>query len=371
MAQDAPQARLLTEAEEAFDAMLEAIDGARRYVHLEVYSFRRDLIGRRFSRALGAAARRGVRVELIVDGWGTGRSGRSLVRELRAAGAVAKVHNPLLAMLRGHLQRDHRKLLLIDDRVAYVGGFNLGREFLGAKGWTDLALEIAGPACASLGHRIRGEPRGPGDPGMRILLSSEAGSRSLRRAYLKAIGGAKSRLVIAQSYFLPDRRLLRSIRAAARRGVSVTLLLPGRSDVPIIRAAIHLYYRGLLRAGVQIYEWNRSVLHAKVAAIDGAITLIGSFNFDPLSLVNLEVLAEVHGCDLAADVERWIEQKLPLSTRVQLERPGLWDMLRDAIGRRFLSLAWAGRRLLRRSVGSGAAPAAAHRGGGGHRHALR
>ncbi|HUB05416.1 MAG TPA: phospholipase D-like domain-containing protein [Myxococcales bacterium] len=344
------QVRLFTEADEAFAAMIAAIQTARRYVYLEVYSFHHDAVGRRFAAALDAAARRGVHVEVIVDGWGSGLSGRGLVRELRAAGADARVYNPFLATFRGHIRRDHRKLLLIDDHMAWLGGLNIGAEFLGDHGWSDLAVQLAGPVCASLGRRIRREPRGPGDPGVRVFLSSETGSRSLRRAYLKAIGAAQERIVLAQSYFLPDRRLLRSIRAAARRGVSVTLLVPGRSDVPLIRAAIHLYYRGLLRAGVRIYEWNRSVLHAKVAAIDGRVALIGSFNFDPLSVVNLEVLAEVHGHGLAGDVERWVNEKILFSRRVELAASGFWDRVRDEVGRRFLSLLWAARRAVHRSI---------------------
>jgi cardiolipin synthase len=332
-------ARLLSGGDEAFPPMLSAIERARQRVHLEVYSFHRDRIGLQFIHALEAAAQRGVDVYVILDAWGSSHVSQT-ANELRGAGCRAKIYNPLLAGFFGRMRRDHRKLLLVDDEIAFLGGINISDEFMGPKGWADLALEIRGPVCASLGRRLRGEPRMTSPPGMRILLSSDRGARALRRRYLKAIGSARERITLVHSYFMPDRRLLRSIRSAARRGVAVTLLVPQRSDVPLARAMTRTYYRGLLKAGVQIYEWRDSVLHAKALAVDRELALVGSFNFDPWSMLNLEVLAEVHRRGVAEQLETWVAARLGQSERIALRQPGLLEEGRLWIGRRLLELLW-------------------------------
>jgi cardiolipin synthase len=351
LAAHSASARLLSGGDQAFPPMLAAIENARQRVHLEVYSFHRDRVGTQFIQALAAAARRGVEVRVIVDGWGSNQA-RQTARELTAAGCQAKIYNPLLAGFFGRMRRDHRKLLLVDDEVVFLGGINISDEFVGPKGWADLALEIRGPICVSLGRRLRGEPRLPVPPGMRILLSSDRGARTLRRRYLKAIGSARKRVTLVHSYFMPDRRLLRSIRSAARRGVAVTLLLPQRSDVPLARAMSRTYYRGLLKAGVQIYEWKQSVLHAKAVAVDGQLTLIGSFNFDPFSLLNLEVLAEVHGHEVAGELEAWVAERLLKSEPILLLSPGLAERARLWVGHRLLDLLWRLMKLVSRMMRS-------------------
>ncbi len=365
-------ARLLSGGDQAFPPMLAAIEGARQRVHLEVYSFHRDRIGLQFIHALEAAARRGVEVYVIIDGWGSNQTGQT-ARELTAAGCRAKIYNPVLAGFFGRMRRDHRKLLLVDDAVAFLGGINISDEFVGPKGWADLALELRGPVCAGLGRRLRGEPRLPSPAGMRILLSSDRGARALRQRYLKAIGGARERITLVHSYFMPDRRLLRSIRSAARRGVAVTLLVPQRSDVPLARAMSRTYYRGLLKAGVRIYEWKASVLHAKAIAVDRELALIGSFNFDPFSMLNLEVLAEVRNPAVAEALEGWVAERLRQSEPIALRQPGLLERGRLWVGQGLLELLWrlAGlvSRILREQIALSRVPLArppSHRGPPAH-----
>jgi cardiolipin synthase len=312
MAPGPPPVSLLDGGAEAFPRMLAAIEAARESVHLEVYAFALDATGERFAEALSAAARRGVRVEVVVDGVGSALDGRALEVQLGSAGARVRIFNPLRMLLLGRFRRDHRKLLLVDDQVAFLGGINVGDEY-GAPGpgggsaWADIAAELRGPACAWLGARLRrarapAPLRGP----VRIWLSGLGGGWPLRRRYLKAIGAARSAVWIAHGYFLPDRHLVRTITAAARRGVAVTLLLPGKSDIPFARRAAMRLYGKLLRAGVRIFEWDGSVLHAKAAAMDGERLLLGSFNLDPLSLANLETLLEVHDPGAARQGEEWI-----------------------------------------------------------------
>jgi cardiolipin synthase len=318
--------------------MLAAIAAAQRTVNLEVYSFAPSGVGARFVRALEEAADRGVRVQVEIDGFGSSRHGNTVAAALNAAGCAARIHNRLLSALVGRFGRNHRKLLLVDDEVAFLGGMNIGDENLdeGTRiGWADLALEIRGPQCAHLGRMIRRERRVPIDSAVRIYLTGLGGGWRLRRRYLRAFANATERIHVAHGYFLPDRGVVRAITAAARRGVQVRLLLAGQSDVPFARAASRSLYRQLLAAGVHIHEWNGSVLHAKVAAIDGHLLLAGSFNLDPFSLANLETLVEIDDPQLIADGEAWIQDRFALSQPMTEIEASSWlhTWLLDPTGR--------------------------------------
>jgi cardiolipin synthase len=338
---------LLAGGSEAFPRMLRAIRGARQSVHLEVYHLAREGVGDTFREALSQAALRGVRVRVILDGWGSALDGRWLQSMLEPDGAEVRIYHPLSALFTGRLRRNHRKILVVDGEVAFLGGINIADEY-GRIGpgsapdladespeWMDLAVELRGAPAAWLEARLRGErpprPRGP----VQIHLSGIGGGGRLRNLYRRAFGGARSEILTAHSYFLPDRRFVRSITAAARRGVKVTLLLAGRSDVPLARAGTTRLYRKLLAAGVEIREWTRSVHHAKVAVVDGQKLLLGSFNLDPLSLSNLESLVEIDDPAAAAAGRRWFEERAALARPVRPEevaRRGLAGWLLDALG---------------------------------------
>ncbi len=320
-------ATLLDGGPEAYPRMLAAIDRAQSAIRLEVYAFARDGIGQRFIEALAAAARRGVRVSVMVDGWGSAADGAEVAARLREAGCEVSIYNPLVALLAGRFRRNHRKILLVDDAVAFIGGINIGDEYgyVGERDvphWLDLALELRGGPVTWLSRRLRdARVPPPHDGPVRIHLSGLGGGRRLRGRYLKAIGGARRSVLVAHAYFLPDRRLVRTITAAARRGVSVTLILPGRSDVSLARAATRSLYGQLLRAGVRIHEWTETVLHAKAAVMDGRRLLVGSFNLDPFSLANLEALVEVNDAAVAREGVAWMERlaaRTPLVTAEQL-----------------------------------------------------
>lgn len=290
--------------------MLLAIEGAERSVVLHVYAFSPSGVGLRFVEAMTRAVLRGVYVEVVIDGWGSARGGRAVAKALRKAGCSVQIYHRLLSLLAGHFGRNHRKVLLVDDAVAFIGGINIGDENVreGTRlAWADLALEIRGPQCAHLGEMIRGVPHRSVDTSLRIYLSGIGGGFRLRSRYLKAFASARDRIDVAHGYFLPDRGVVRALTAAARRGVLVRLLLAGRSDVPFARAATRSLYRKLLTAGVHISEWNDSVLHAKVATVDARRLLIGSFNLDPFSLADLEVLVEVTDPPIVQQVDAWIQ----------------------------------------------------------------
>jgi cardiolipin synthase len=310
---------LLDGGEQAYPRMLLAVAQAQRSVHLEVYSFAPTGVGARFIEALGQAAGRGVAVHVTIDGWGSLRGGSAVTAALRLAGCEARIYHRLLAVLIGRFGRNHRKILLVDDEVAFLGGINIGDENLGEGvrvGWADLAVEIRGPQCTCLGQMIRREPRRQMDSAMRIYLSGLGGGWRLSRRYVRAFSGATQRIDVAHGYFLPDLGVVRALTAAARRGVQVRLLLAGQSDVPFARTATRSLYRRLLSAGVTIHEWGGSLLHAKVATVDGQRLLVGSFNLDPFSLANLEVLLEVDDVRVVAQGEEWIRDHLANSRSI-------------------------------------------------------
>mgnify|MGYP001548698120 CR=1 FL=1 len=312
---------LLDGGREAYPRMLEAIGQARATVYLEVYAFSPNGWGRQFLDALVDAAARGVKVRVIIDGWGSLLGGRSVQARLNAAGCECRIYNRFLSLFLLRLRRDHRKILLVDDEVAFLGGINIGDEYADDEthqGWADLALQIRGPAAARLGKRLRREKLGAWSGGVHIHLSSESGGRKLRKRYLKAFATAQRLILVAHAYFLPDAGVIRALRGAAKRGVTVKLLLAGRSDVPFIHAATMSLHRRLLSAGVQIYEWTSSVLHAKAATIDNHRFLVGSFNLDPLSLSNLETLVEVEDVEVVPRAEAWIESHLATARAITL-----------------------------------------------------
>ncbi|MBI5067314.1 MAG: cardiolipin synthase B [Deltaproteobacteria bacterium] len=348
----APEAVVLLDGgAQAYPRMLEAIARARRSIRLQVYGFAATGVGARFVEAICAAARRGVAVRVLLDGWGSARGGREVAATLRAAGCEARIYHRLLAALLGRFGRNHRKLLLVDEEVAFLGGINIGDENLteGARqGWADLAVEIRGPQCRRLGQLLRQEPPGAIASALRLWLCGPGGGWRLRRRYLHAFAGARVRIQVAHGYFLPDAGVVRALTAAVRRGVAVTLLLAGQSDVPFARAATRSLHRKLLAAGLRIHEWQGSVLHAKVATIDGRSLLVGSFNLDPFSLANMETLVEVDDGQVVAQAEAWIQEHCTRSREMTALEAGSWlrRWLLDPAGRLLARLAGLGRRMM-------------------------
>jgi len=307
--------QLLRDGVEAYPAMLEAIRRARRYIRLETYMFITDTVGELFGQALAEAAERGVHVKVLYDAVGSWTSRRSFFEALRQRGVDIRAFKPfsLSRGLRHLLRRDHRKILVVDGEVAFTGGVNISAHWApqgqGAA-WRDDVLRIEGPAVHELERRFlatwrmmfqdrfhrlasglhRFNRRAPrrGQVSLAVLSSR----RSIHRAYLHAIHRARSSVLIAAAYFIPDRRMVAALREASKRGVEVHLLLNARSDHPFLEFATRAFYEKLLGAGIRIFEWQRGVLHAKTAVVDGVWGTIGSFNLERLSLAfNHEVNA--------------------------------------------------------------------------------
>ena len=339
---------------EFFAAMLAAIDAAATHVLLEMYLVSSGALLTRFIEALTAAARRGVRVCLVFDGFGALGLSRADRRRLTEAGAELRFFNPLsLGKRMDNLLRDHRKLLVTDTHAAFVGGAGLTDEFApGARGgaWRDQMLRIEGPvvadwqrAFARTWRRCGGEfealalPCAPlsGGASGRLALS-EARQRSvLANGVMRRIDGARARAWIMSAYFVPSRRFRKALRRAARRGVDVRLLVPGaRTDHPWVRQAARRFYGKLLRSGVRIFEYQPRVLHGKMILCDAWVS-VGSSNLDRWSFRwNLEANQEVADARFADTAAALFEADFAVSRALSRRywRQRAWlDRVRESI----------------------------------------
>jgi len=345
---------LLDGGEQFFPAMWQAIDSATESVLLEMYLVESGEVVTRCLDAFAAAVRRGARVRLLFDDFGSRGLSRADRRRLLESGAELRLFNPLSFRKRlGNLLRDHRKLLVTDGRTAFVGGAGLTDDFIeGPNGpWHDVMVRIEGPVVADwyrafartweragteldVPAPIGGGARADGAAGRPAL--SEARQHSvLANDALQRIDSARTRAWIMSAYFVPARRFRKALRRAARRGVDVRLLLPGaRTDHPWVRQASRRFYDRMLRNGVQIFEYQPSMLHAKVIVCDDWVS-IGSSNLDRWSFRwNLEAnqeVADLRFADLTAALfERDFGVSRPISRRSWRQRAWL-DRLRERI----------------------------------------
>jgi phosphatidylserine/phosphatidylglycerophosphate/cardiolipin synthase-like enzyme len=346
--------QLLDGGGEFFPAMLATIDAAQASVLLEMYLVHSGLVATQFIAALAAAARRGVRVCVVFDAFGSLGLARADRRRLLEAGVELRFFNPLAPRKRlGNLLRDHRKLLISDGRMAFVGGTGLTDEFAptaARPGWRDLMIRIEGPvvadwqrAFARTWRRCGAEldlpapPPCAARPGAAGRLSlSEARQRSvLANGVLRRLDSSVQRAWIMSAYFVPARRFRAALGRAARRGVDVRLLAPGaRTDHPWVRYASRRFYAPMLRSGVTIYEYQPAMLHGKVILCDDWVS-VGSSNLDRWSLRwNLEANQEIADTrcadEVAALFERDFAASRVISRRYWRERAWL-DRLRENI----------------------------------------
>lgn len=331
-------AKLLIDGPATYAKMLDAIDSASDYIHLETYIFADDQVGSRFRDALLRKRRQGVNVRIIFDSIGSMASSNAFFDEMQEAGIELIEFNSINPIDGGNPLnanvRDHRKLLIIDGRVAFTGGVNLSNTYSSssrgrrnpdrlADGWRDTHVAIYGPAVQGFAkvfaHNWReqgGEldtlPAVPDDvdrSGTDVIavLEAEGGDdveSSIFHAYQQAMRSARYRIWITQAYFAPDKEFLKDLRDAARRGIDVRLIVPGVTDSALVGNASRSRYGDLLKDGVKICERTSAVLHAKTAVIDGLWSTVGSSNLDYRSFLhNDEVNAIVVGLDFAQQME--------------------------------------------------------------------
>jgi cardiolipin synthase A/B len=333
---------LLQDGPEAFGAMLELIAEARRYLHFENYIIRDDTTGRRFAEALAERARAGVAVRVLYDWFGCIATRRKYWRFLREAGCEVRVFNPPSLLRPVTLfSRDHRKLVVADGGRSVIGGLCIGDEWAGdpERGippWRDTAVLVEGPASLALdlafgriwslaGPPLPGEERTPevpaaGEAAVRIVVGEPGRERAYRvLEYLAA--GCRRRLWIVDAYLIPPPRLFEVLALAERDGVDVRLLVPGSSDVPVIRNVTRLGYRDMLRAGMRIFEWEGAMIHAKTMVADGRWVRVGTSNINLSSLIgNYELDVVIEDPELARTMELQFRRDIAASVEV-VRRP--------------------------------------------------
>lgn len=346
--------RLITAGDVAFTRMLEAIDAAQRSVWLEMYWFAADQVGARFFQALTAALERGVQVAVLYDAWGSFATPRQFFEDLRLRGAVVGEFNPISLLqqkfrLARLTRRNHRKLLIVDGQVAFTGGQNIADQWNRLENgelWRDEVVEVSGPVVRvleeafldswsvqrDLGERKYIEPLAlpsvhPPQPlpnGVNVAVLTQSGLRQKRfalRAYLQRLRAATHSIRIANAYFLPNPAIVKSLTAAAQRGVEVSIVVAGKSDVPLVAVASRAVWSKLLRAGIRLFEWRKSVLHSKLALVDDVWVTAGSFNLDYLSLRrNRELNLAIEDSRFAQTVNSEFEIMVSASEEVILER---------------------------------------------------
>ena len=374
--------KLLENGEEFYPRVFECIANAKREIIIETFILFEDEVGLELRDVLVDAAQRGVRVDIMIDGFGSPDLSDDYVLSLTRAGAKLRVFDPGIRMRffgqrLNVIRRMHRKIILVDGELAFVGGINFSHDHLrsfGPMGKQDYAVEVVGPVVAQIHRfllreiaagkqaprwfrrRIREqEPVGSLDEhkgSAEVMFVSRDNRRhpeDIERHYRAAIRSARKRIVIANAYFFPGYRLIKEMRRAARRGVDVRLILQGEPDMPFVKTAASMLYHHLLHAGVQIYEYCERPLHGKVALVDDTWSTVGSSNLDPLSLaLNLEanviVRDEAFNSVLAERLEHLMRHACTKIDADDLSEWSTWRLVRSFFIFHFLRWypRWAG-----------------------------
>jgi cardiolipin synthase len=353
----ADRIRLLRDGSETYPAMLDAIARAQSEVLLEMYWFGGDRTGQRFLCALVERCRAGVRVRIAYDAVGSLGEPSSMWEPLERAGGEIREYGPVRPW---HVRfrwdrierRDHRKMLVVDGEIGFTGGINIGDPWSphaqGGQHWRDDAVEVRGPVVAEMRaifyesfKRSGGAtppdvirlPTRPSSP-VALLLDRHGRARGIGHAYARGIRCAKSRIDIANPYFLPGALLLSSLRRAAKRGVQIRILVPGKNDVWLVSIAMESVILRLLRHGVRVFAYQTRVMHMKTAVFDATMATVGTYNLDPRSRrFNRECNVAVHDAAFAREVRESFERDLSESV----------ELTTDTFGKRPLShrlVAW-------------------------------
>jgi len=348
---------LLQDGPATYQAMFAAMRAAEDHIHLETYIFADDDIGKQFADLLLERQAAGVQVNLIYDSVGCLNTPKEFFERLRAGGIQVLEFNPVNPLTGNKKEwllnnRDHRKLLVVDGRIAFIGGINISESYSSGSstrsarkkgpstvGWRDTHLQIEGPVVAEFQklfldtwNKQKGPPLAEknyfpaldkqGDDIVRAIGSASADPHSLiYLTLLSAIDNAEQRVYLTNAYFVPDPQLLKALTGAAQRGVDVKLVLPSHTDSWAVFHAGRSHYSKLLHAGVKIYERRGAVMHSKTASIDGVWSTIGSTNLDWRSFLhNDEINAAILGRDFSRQMDAMFARDLAESDAIDLER---------------------------------------------------
>jgi cardiolipin synthase len=343
---------LLEDGTATYRAMLAAIRSASETINVEMYTFSDGPIGQMFANALIERQRHGVQVSLMYDGLGSVGTPASFFQSLQQSGIAVTQYrpvNPFEATLPWTLShRNHRKMLIVDGRIAFTGGINISEVYASGLGrsartaqqasWRDTDISVEGPAVAQFQRLFMDEwkyQQGPpfcscnyfpkierqGSQIVRVIGSVPQRFSLIYVTLISAIVSSETSVYITDAYFAPDHQMLHALEHAARRGVDVRLLLPSRSDEPLIVSAARSHYHALLKAGVKIYEWQGEVLHAKTATVDGVWSTVGSSNLDWWSIArNNEVNAIVLSHSFGDEMNLMFRNDLENSRQIELDQ---------------------------------------------------
>lgn len=322
--------RIFTNGEQKFTQLLEDIRCAKHHIHLGYYIYMPDKIGNEILEALISKAKKGIKVRLLYDAMGGRTIPKHFFDELKSAGGKVAVFFPSKIP---HFNirinyRNHRKIAVFDGKVGYVGGFNIGDEYLGRSKkfgyWRDTHLRICGDAVDSLQKRFLLDWRyasdeeihfqkkyfqvkdGCGTTGIQIVSSGpDAEEQQIKNGYLKMIQSAEKFIYIQSPYFIPDDSIIESLRIASLSGVDVRIMIPNMPDHPFVYWGTYSYVGDLIKSGVRSYKYNKGFLHAKTIVVDGEIASVGTANMDIRSYkLNFEVNAFIYNHKVAGDLER-------------------------------------------------------------------
>lgn len=353
------QVEVFFRGDQAFAAMQVAIESAREQVLVESYIWKDDETGHAFRETLGRAAGRGVAVRVLADAFGSFATRSAFWRGMRERGIEVRLFHPLFPHLFFQPFRDHRKILVVDRRVAFTGGMNIADEYGSSRAartgpWRDTHARVEGPAAWEMaivfseawGHaggrpldRPALEPSGGSGAPILVLDSRPGRGHGETASVLSAIAGAaRRRIWITNAYFAPRRRAVEILGEAVRRGADVRLLLPGRSDVSLVRHAGHGHYAALLQEGIRVFEYQAAVLHAKTLVADDFVSLVGSTNLDFHSFhfnaeCNLVILDGPTGRTFSAAFEEDLSHSVEI-TAARWTRRSILHRLGDAFARR-------------------------------------
>lgn len=343
------QVEIFVRGAEAFAAMHRALDEAQREILLESYIFQDDKTGQGVGAALERASARGVCVKVVVDAVGSATTRGAFWQRLVASGIEVRFFHPLLSHFLHHPFRDHRKILVVDRELAFTGGMNIADEYGSSRRhdvegpWRDSHVRAQGPVAWELAvvfaecwHQAGGSPLEipPLSPptqcdGSSILVLDSRPNRGHAESaavFAAIVAAARQSVLVTNAYFAPKRIAIDVLGRAAKRGVRVALLLPGRTDVPLVRHAGHGFFGALLAQGVEIHEYQPAVLHAKSLVADGYVSMVGSTNLDFRSFTfngecNLVVLDREVGAKMATAFAEDLRQSERIQAEVWARRP--------------------------------------------------
>lgn len=348
--------RLITDGDTCFSEFVKAIRAAKFSINFETYIFNSDDIGWMLAGLLVKKAKAGVEVNFVYDAVGCATTSPAVFNVMREGGVEVVQYHPFIPWRKywNISFRDHRKLLVVDGRVGFLGGINIGLEYAGERfgggNWRDTHLRIEGPAVREMqfffmenwfrhggaivdNQRHFLPVRGKGKKLVMVLSSSSRKNvRPIKESYHTAIKYARQSIYITNAYFIPDGKVYRSLIRAAKRGVQVILLLPGKTDIHVVKHASRYLYKKYLKSGIRVFEYLPSVLHAKTAVIDGIWSTVGSSNIDRRSFrKNLELNAVVLDQNFGERMEEEFFRDLEDSVEYRLENWAKRSLLNYAL----------------------------------------